>query len=122
MKTTLHLGQTLVFHANPFEVPPEESAAHERRGGVLVRGGRIAATGAGDALKAAHPEAEVIDHGRHLILPGFIDAHAHFPQTAIIASWGKRLIDWLNTYTFPEEARFHDPAYADGIANTYLDL
>ena len=50
--------------------------------------------------------------GAQLILPGFVDAHAHYPQTAIIASWGKRLIDWLNTYTFPEEMRFGDPGHA----------
>jgi guanine deaminase len=58
----------------------------------------------------------VTDHGAALILPGFVDAHVHYPQTAIIASWGKRLIDWLNTYTFPEEMRFADPAYAAEIA------
>ncbi|MEL6211387.1 MAG: guanine deaminase, partial [Pseudomonadota bacterium] len=57
-----------------------------------------------------------------LICPGFIDTHVHYPQTAIIASWGKRLIDWLNTYTFPEEMRFEDPAYAAEIAGRYLDL
>jgi cytosine/adenosine deaminase-related metal-dependent hydrolase len=49
---------------------------------------------------------------RALISAGFVDAHVHYPQTAIIASWGKRLIDWLNTYTFPEEMRFSDPAHA----------
>jgi guanine deaminase len=46
----------------------------------------------------------------------------HYPQTAIIASWGKRLIDWLNQYTFPEEMRFADPAYAAEVAGRYLDL
>ncbi|MCH2078792.1 MAG: guanine deaminase, partial [Rhodobacteraceae bacterium] len=40
----------------------------------------------------------------------------------MIASWGKRLIDWLNDYTFPEETRFSDPAYAQAVAGTYLDL
>ncbi|HCB54069.1 MAG TPA: guanine deaminase, partial [Rhodobacter sp.] len=50
------------------------------------------------------------------------DAHVHFPQTAIIASWGKRLIDWLNDYTFPEEMRLNDPAYADMIAARYFSL
>ncbi len=40
----------------------------------------------------------------------------------MIASWGKRLIDWLNTYTFPEELRFGDPDYARTIADRYLDL
>ena len=30
----------------------------------------------------------------------------HYPQTGIIASYGKRLLDWLNEYTFPEEKKF----------------
>jgi guanine deaminase len=40
----------------------------------------------------------------------------------MIASWGKQLIDWLNTYTFPEESRFGDKAYADDVAGRTLDL
>jgi guanine deaminase len=40
----------------------------------------------------------------------------------MIASWGKRLIDWLNSYTFPEEMKFADKAYALEIANRYFDL
>jgi guanine deaminase len=55
-------------------------------------------------------------------MAGFVDAHVHYPQTAIIASWGKRLIDWLNTYTFPEEMRFGDPVYAAEIATRYVEF
>ena len=40
----------------------------------------------------------------------------------MIASWGKRLIDWLETFVFPEEMRFSDPVYAAEIARRYLDL
>ncbi len=122
MSATLLLGQTLAFTADPFTVPPPEAAHHDTRGGVLIEGGRIAATGHADALRRAHPEVPVTDLGQALILPGFVDAHAHYPQTGIIASWGKRLIDWLNTYTFPEESRFGDPAYAAEVAARYLDL
>ena len=57
-----------------------------------------------------------------MIIAGFVDAHVHYPQTAIIASWGKRLIDWLNTYTFPEEMRFGDPTYAAEIAERYVEF
>ncbi len=117
----LLLGQTLRFRADPFAEGPG-AAQHERCGAVLVDAGRIAATGRADALRAAHPGAQVHDYGAALICAGFIDAHVHYPQTAIIASWGKRLIDWLNTYTFPEEARLADPAYAATIAGRYLDL
>ncbi|MDU8942300.1 guanine deaminase [Ovoidimarina sediminis] len=117
----LILGQTLVFGASPLEEGPG-AARHDRRGAVAISGGRILATGPADDLRAAYPEAETRNYGEALILPGFVDAHAHYPQTAIIASWGKRLIDWLNTYTFPEEMRFSDPAYAAEIAGRYLDI
>jgi guanine deaminase len=121
MDERLILGQTLAFSGDPFAEGPEV-ARHERRGGVLLRDGHIAAVGPADDLRARHPGAAVTDHGAALILPGFVDAHAHYPQTAIIASWGKRLIDWLNSYTFPEEARFSDPAHAADVAGRYLDL
>lgn len=120
--TLLILGQTLAFEADPFAVPPEESARHSSRGGVLVEDGIVAALGEADALRAAHPSARVVDMGDALISAGFVDCHAHYPQTGIIASWGRRLIDWLNGYTFPEELRFSDPAYARAQADLFLDL
>ncbi|MBC58152.1 MAG: guanine deaminase [Confluentimicrobium sp.] len=120
--TTLLLGQTLSFRADPFAAGVAESAVHVRHGGVALRDGLIQETGTADELRARHPGATVRDYGDGLITAGFIDAHAHFPQTAMIASWGKRLIDWLNTYTFPEEMRFADAAYAAEIAARYFDL
>ncbi len=118
---TLLLGQTLRFTDDPFAAGPQ-AAQHDSAGGILVAEGRIQALGHGPDLRAAYPQARVIDHGNALLIPGFVDAHVHYPQTGIIASWGKRLIDWLNSYTFPEEMRFADPAYAAGIAELYLDL
>ncbi len=117
----LLLGQTLTFAADPFAEGPA-AARHERHGAVLIDGGLIRATGPAAELRAAHPQARVHDYGQHLISAGFVDAHVHYPQTAIIASWGKRLIDWLNTYTFPEETRLADPAYARTIAARHFDL
>jgi guanine deaminase len=117
----LILGQVLRFHGNPMEEGPG-AARHTARGGVLVEGGLIREVGEADDLRRAHPRATVADCGDRLLSAGFVDAHAHYPQTAIIASWGKRLIDWLNAYTFPEEMRFSDPAHAAGIAARYFDL
>jgi guanine deaminase len=119
---TLILGQTLSFRADPFHMPVEDAVSYHPEGAVLVRNGTIEAVGPAEVLKAAHPEEEIENHRPHLLMAGFVDAHVHYPQTAIIASWGKRLIDWLNTYTFPEEMRFSDPDYARDIANRYLDL
>ena len=123
MKTqTLLLGQTLRFTGNPLSDPWEETVHIDSDGGVLIEGAQIKAVGRADDLRKAHPQATVQDYGDRLICPGFVDAHVHYPQTAIIASWGKRLIDWLNSYTFPEEMRLSDPAYARDIAGRYLDL
>lgn len=121
MQEHLILGQVLCFDGAPRKLGLD-GVHHESAGGVLIRNGMIAEVGDGAALRAAHPSVPITDHGSDVILPGFVDAHTHYPQTAMIASWGKRLIDWLNTYTFPEEARFSDPAYAADIAGRYLDL
>ncbi len=117
----LLIGQVIAFSGDPFAEGPE-AARHWSRGGVLVDAGRIVDLGDAGAMIAAHPAAKLHDYGAALISAGFIDAHVHYPQTAIIASWGKRLIDWLNSYTFPEEMRFGDPAHAAEVAGRYLDL
>lgn len=117
----LILGQVLSYHGDPF-IEGAEAVRVDSSGGVVMLGGEVVATGNADTLRAQWPQATVTDYGKALISTGFIDAHVHFPQTAIIASWGKRLIDWLNTYTFPEEMRFSDPTYAAEIANRYFDL
>ena len=117
----LLIGQTLTFDADPFIAGPD-AARHDSRGGVLIDGGIIRATGTAGDLRRAHPDARVHDYGDRLISAGFVDAHIHYPQTAIIASWGKRLIDWLNSYTFPEEMRFADPAHAMQAAETCISL
>ena len=115
-------GQTLSFKADPFVTKVESASAFDSAGGVLIEAGRILAQGPAADLRRHYPQAQVIDYGDKLIIAGFIDAHVHYPQTAIIASWGNRLIDWLNQYTFPEEMRFGDAAYAQHSAETYLDL
>lgn len=118
----LILGQVLTFTEAPFGEDPAAAVCHDRRGAVAISEGRILATGPADSLIVQFPAATRHDHGDALVLPGFVDAHAHYPQTRMIASWGKRLIDWLNTYTFPEERKFADPAYAAATADLYLDL
>ena len=120
-ETTIHLGQTLWFDGNPTLDGPG-AAIHNTRGAIVVQAGQVKDRGTSDEMTAKYPDAARIDHGNALILPGFIDAHVHYPQTAIIASWGKRLIDWLNTYTFPEEMRFGDAEYASDVAGRYLDI
>ncbi|WP_088279340.1 guanine deaminase [Ideonella sp. A 288] len=77
-------------------------------------------------IVAVQPEAPGDDWQRHdhagrLLTPGFIDTHVHCPQIDVIASWGAQLLDWLETYTFPAEARHADPAVAAEAAQRFLD-
>lgn len=67
------------------------------------------------------PDWRQHDHRGRLLLPGFIDTHVHCPQLDVIASWGAGLLDWLETYTFPAEQRFADPAVAAEGAARFLD-
>ena len=50
------------------------------------------------------------------LLPGFIDLHVHAPQWAQLGTaLDIPLYDWLNTYTFPLEAKFSDEAFAEKV-------
>jgi guanine deaminase len=84
---------------------------------LLVEDGRIVAVQA----EAPGPDWPREDHAGRLILPGFIDTHVHSPQLDVIASYGSELLDWLNTYTFPAERRYADPAVAVQGAALFLD-
>jgi guanine deaminase len=118
---TLIRGRTLTFRHRPHGLEDDGSFDYREDGALLVNDGQIVAHDDYPSLRKAHPEAPVIDHRPHLIVPGFIDPHLHFPQMQVIASFGARLIEWLNTYTFPEEARFADKAHADRIAGRLFD-
>jgi guanine deaminase len=51
-----------------------------------------------------------------IICPGFVDTHVHAAQLMNIGKGvGLPLLKWLETVTFPEEAKFSDQPYADSI-------
>ena len=88
---------------------------------LLLEHGRIMQLGPASELLPQLPAGTPLhDHSGKLIVPGFIDTHIHYPQTDIIASYGKQLLDWLNQYTFPAEAQFDDPAHAREVADFFL--
>ncbi|HSN34191.1 MAG TPA: guanine deaminase [Ideonella sp.] len=84
---------------------------------LLVEGGRIV------GAQAEPPDASWRreDHRGRLVLPGFVDTHVHSPQLDVIASYGTELLDWLNTYTFPAERAWADPALAASGSARFLD-
>jgi len=114
-------GRVLRFTAEPQGPDDADSYRYDEDGAVLVEAGRVVDCGGFAALRRQAPDADVIDHRPHLILPGFIDTHLHFVQMQVIASWGAQLLDWLNNYTFPAETQFADPAHAARIASAFFD-
>lgn len=85
---------------------------------------RVLAAGSWQALQAQYasqPGAQVVHWPGKLIAPGFVDMHIHYPQTDVIGAPADGLLPWLEHYTFPHESRFHDCAYADSVAQFFLD-
>jgi guanine deaminase len=109
-------GAVLTFGASAQEY------VHEPQGAVVIGDdGRILWRGAHRSLPQGYRSSPVDDFGDCLILPGFIDAHIHFPQYRMLAAPGKDLLDWLSRFTFPEEARYGDDDYAAAAAEKFLD-
>jgi guanine deaminase len=121
-ETLLLRGRLLSFRRAPADISDTGSYVYEEDGGLLIENGRITACGsyAEVASKAASGVRE-IDHRPHLVMPGFIDTHLHFPQMQVIGSYAANLLEWLNTYTFIEEQRFADRAHAEKIAVRFFD-
>lgn len=120
---TVVAGDLLDFTADPaFESPAEAPGVRWRPDHrVLIEGGRVVAVQAGsEALPPGWADVPVQDHRGQLILPGFVDTHVHCPQLDVIASYGTELLDWLNTYTFPAERRYADPAVSRAGAQRFV--
>jgi guanine deaminase len=110
----------LHFHADPAFA--EHACSWHEDGLLLVDGDKIHAAGDYAQLAQALPEGlEVIDYRGKIIMPGFIDTHIHFPQTDMIASPAPGLLPWLESYTFPTERQFADPAHGRQVAEFFLD-
>ncbi len=115
-------GRVLTFRRAPTGAGDAGSYAYIEDGVVLVGAdGRIEAVGPAAEMAARIGNMSVAYHPGALILPGFIDAHIHFPQTQVIASYGAQLMEWLEKYTFVEEQKFADPAHAARHAKFFLD-
>jgi guanine deaminase len=113
-------GSLLHFLADP--AFSDNAHAWHEDGLLIVRDGKVEAAGDYAVLHATLPPgAEVHDYSGKLLMPGFIDTHIHYPQTDMIASPAEGLLPWLETYTFPVERGFDDPAHAAGVAEFFLD-
>lgn len=81
-----------------------------RNGAVAIKGDTIVAVGGKEEVLASHEGGETIEAPQSIIMPGLINAHTHAAMTCFrgIAD-DMELMDWLNRFIFPAEARNVDP-------------
>ncbi|TCO47821.1 guanine deaminase [Kribbella antiqua] len=87
---------------------------------LLVRDGVIVARGPFSDVRRAHPAEDIVDLTGGVVLPGFVDTHVHFPQIRAVGGLGLPLLEWLDRYALPEEARMADTGYAAGVSAEFV--
>jgi guanine deaminase len=121
----VHRGAILHFLDDPGNDtdPRPDSLAFLDDGLLVLHRGRVLATGTPEDLIPRLPVGTEVRYWHHgLLVPGFIDTHVHMPQLGVMASYGTQLLDWLNTYTFPHEARFAEGDWARAEAERFTRL
>ena len=77
-----------------------------RHGAVAVAADRILCVGHADMLEVLYPEAQRIELGQAVIMPGLVNAHTHISMSLLRGySDDKALQDWLHQDIFPQEAK-----------------
>ena len=110
--------QNIVSHATEIA----EQVRYIEDGVLITEQGKIRWFGPWEAAQDHLPtDVEIQHYPEHLIIPGMIDMHIHFPQTEMVGAYGEQLLSWLNTYTFPTEIQFKDKAYAQEIAKFFVN-
>jgi guanine deaminase len=114
-------GSILHFLDDPTEHDRASAFEYHEDGLLIVEDGHVARVGsAQELLPELSATAALTDCSGKLILPGFIDAHVHFVQTDVIGSYGRRLLEWLEEYTFPAERAFADKTHAREVAEFFV--
>jgi guanine deaminase len=118
LSRTIYRGEILSVVHDPAD--RSDAIRHEPDGLLVVEDGIIVARGPAADL-AARFAGEAMERLDGLIVPGFVDAHVHYPQMDRIASHGEQWLDWLERHIFPFEQAFADRAHADEVASAFLD-
>lgn len=55
-----------------------------------------------------------------IVMPGFIDTHIHYPQTEMVGAYGEQLLEWLDNYVFPTEAKYKGKEYSREMSEFFV--
>ncbi|MFO0822930.1 MAG: guanine deaminase [Gemmataceae bacterium] len=98
-----------------------EAARFVQDGLLVVENGIIKAFGPFAEVSPKFSGVPVTHIQNRIIVPGFIDGHIHFAQTRVLGAYGLQLLDWLQTWIFPEELKYADREYAKAAAGKFFD-
>lgn len=69
-----------------------------------------------------YSNSELLSFENKLIIPGFVDLHLHAPQLPLSGfQMDLELLDWLNSYVFPEESKYKSIDYAIKMYRSFVD-
>ena len=109
-----------VYRANIIYAPTPDKLEIVPHGYISVRSSGII-EGVYTKKPAKTAWRQVIDLGDRLLIPAFNDLHVHAPQYRNMGlALDLELLPWLNTYTFPEEAKYADKAYAQRMYRRFI--
>jgi len=109
-----------LFKGNIIFTKEKQAFSIMDNGYILSNDDKIVEVGHG--LNEKYPNVEIIDYSNHLLIPSFVDLHFHAVQYGNLGiGLDEELLDWLNDYTFKEEAKFEDISYANNIFERALN-
>jgi guanine deaminase len=119
----IHLGHIFHLTGSPLVTEAAQALVSIPEGALVVEDdGKIAFCGERANVPLKYRSTPVSDHRPGFLLPGFVDAHVHFPQTFAGDSYnGGQLLEWLNQCMYPSEARFGDQHFAQRAAIEFCD-
>jgi len=113
------MNSTLILKGNILYTPRPTEFISIPHGYIIAVDGVVVYCG--ESIPTVYTEYDVVDYGDNLIIPGFVDTHVHAPQYCNRGlGMDKELLPWLETYTFPEEAKFIDPDYARLVYGAFV--
>jgi len=112
-----------IYRANFFHSPAKGQLERVDDAFLLIEDGAIASVVTSQDNRwqelQNEPATDLRDQG--FLLPGFVDLHIHAPQFPQLGqALDVPLEVWLQTHTFPLEARYKDLDYADGVYRTLV--
>ena len=104
----------IVFKGDIVFTPNKDNFKTYKDSYLVAEEGKV--KGIYNELKEELKDYPIKDFSNKLIIPGFVDIHLHAPQYPNRGlGLDKELIPWLDTYTFPEEAKYDDLDYANKV-------